>query len=65
MPSHHERQPGHFNLNLAFASPDLVVVTDGAGTLHIVNSQDRSFRARKWEVIYMVISLIESILLAV
>lgn len=52
VPSHHERQPGHYNLNLAFASPDLVVVTDGAGTLHIVDSQDRSFRARKWEVAF-------------
>lgn len=52
VPSHHERRPGHFNLSMVFASPDLVVISDGAGTLHIVDSGDRSFKARKWKAVF-------------
>ncbi|KAK3912429.1 NudC domain-containing protein 1 [Frankliniella fusca] len=52
VPSHHERQPGHYNLSISFASPDLVVIADGAGTLHIVNTGDRLLKNRNWDVAF-------------
>lgn len=50
VPSHHERRPGHYNLSMSFGTADMVVISDGAGTLHIVDTGDRSFKRRKWEV---------------
>lgn len=38
VPSKVERKSGHFNLCLAFPSPTTVVVSDGAGNIHIVDT---------------------------
>lgn len=39
IPSNHSRVPGHYPTTLFFPSPDLVVLTDGAGTLHVVSRE--------------------------
>ncbi|KAE8747262.1 hypothetical protein FOCC_FOCC005908 [Frankliniella occidentalis] len=52
VPSHHERRPGHYNLSISFASTDLVIIADGAGTLHVVDTGDRSFKNRNWEIAF-------------
>nr|CAD7456117.1 unnamed protein product [Timema tahoe] len=51
LPSHHERRPGHYNPSMSFSSPELVVLTDGAGTLHLVNTGPRAGTAA-WEVLF-------------
>nr|CAD7268065.1 unnamed protein product [Timema shepardi] len=48
MPSHHERRPGHYNPSMSFSSPELVLLSDGAGTLHLVNTGPRDGTA-PWE----------------
>ncbi|CAG2062469.1 unnamed protein product [Timema podura] len=51
LPSHHERRPGHYNPSMSFSSPELVLLTDGAGTLHLVNTGPRAGTAA-WEVLF-------------
>nr|CAD7448547.1 unnamed protein product [Timema bartmani] len=51
LPSHHERRPGHYNPSMSFSSPELVVLTDGAGTLHLVNTGPRAGTAA-WEPVH-------------
>ncbi|RZF41823.1 hypothetical protein LSTR_LSTR005285 [Laodelphax striatellus] len=46
IPSNHKRSPGHYFPSVSFPSQDLAVVTDGAGTLHIIS------RNTTWEVTY-------------
>jgi len=41
IPSNHVRKPGHYNTSLSFPSPELAVLADGAGTLHIVSTGSR------------------------
>ena len=49
MPSNHMRKAGHYNTSLSFASSDLAVLADGAGTLHVVNTGSRR-EATVWRV---------------
>ncbi|CAK1599273.1 unnamed protein product [Parnassius mnemosyne] len=42
IPAHTERKSGHFNLCLTFPSPNLAVVSDGTGYLHIVETSTRN-----------------------
>ncbi|GFG37003.1 hypothetical protein Cfor_05418 [Coptotermes formosanus] len=41
MPSNHVRKRGHYNTSLSFPSPELAVLADGAGTLHVVSTGSR------------------------
>jgi hypothetical protein len=41
IPSNHVRRPGHYNTSLSFPSPELAVIADGAGTLHVVSTGSR------------------------
>ena len=41
IPSNHVRKPGHYNTSLSFPSPELAVLADGAGTLHVVSTGSR------------------------
>jgi hypothetical protein len=49
MPSNHMRKSGHYNTSLSFPSPELAVLADGAGTLHIVRTGSRE-EASTWRV---------------
>ncbi|KAI5730315.1 hypothetical protein M8J76_012336 [Diaphorina citri] len=40
IPSNESRVPGHWNVCLQFVSQDLCVLSDGAGTLHVVNTHN-------------------------
>nr|SVE79582.1 EOG090X08S2 [Daphnia magna] len=42
LPRHLESRDGWFNASLSFAGPDLAVVTDGGGVLHIVDTGVRT-----------------------
>ncbi|XP_046396299.1 nudC domain-containing protein 1 [Ischnura elegans] len=41
IPSNNVRRPGHYNPSASFPGQDLVLLSDGAGTLHLVKSGDR------------------------
>jgi hypothetical protein len=49
MPSNHVRKSGHYNTSLSFPSPELAVLADGAGTLHIVSTGIR-VESTTWKV---------------
>jgi hypothetical protein len=49
MPSNHVRKCGHYNTSLSFPSPELAVLADGAGTLHVVSTGIR-FETTAWKV---------------
>jgi hypothetical protein len=49
MPSNHVRKSGHYNTSLSFSSPELAVLSDGAGTLHVVHTGIR-VETTAWKV---------------
>jgi hypothetical protein len=49
MPSNHVRKSGHYNTSLSFSSPELAVLSDGAGTLHVVHTGIRR-QTTTWKV---------------
>lgn len=54
VPAHEERRSGHFNLCLAFPSPNLALVSDGTGYLHIIDTGARNrpaTRCRPWQTV--------------
>ncbi|XP_071451161.1 nudC domain-containing protein 1 isoform X2 [Hetaerina americana] len=53
IPSNHVRRPGHYNPSASFPGLDLVLLSDGAGTLHLVKSGGRQAAndGRKWQVL--------------
>ncbi|XP_021924914.1 nudC domain-containing protein 1 isoform X2 [Zootermopsis nevadensis] len=51
MPSNHVRKCGHYNTSLSFSSPELAVLSDGAGTLHVVHTGIR-VETTAWKVLF-------------
>jgi len=49
LPSNHVRKSGHYNTSLSFPSPELAVLADGAGTLHVVRTGMRA-ETTTWKV---------------
>lgn len=46
-----QQVPGRVNVQLKFVSPDLVVICDGAGQLHIIDTGDRKLPHSEWKVL--------------
>lgn len=51
IPKSCERQEGHYNISLKFASPEIVVLTAPGGVLYLLNTGDRSLDTT-WNVIF-------------
>ncbi|XP_041974398.1 nudC domain-containing protein 1 [Aricia agestis] len=56
-----ERRPGHFNIGVIFPSPNLVVITDGTGYLHIVSTGARNGSvSESWKTLHSTLALGEN-----
>lgn len=51
IPHKNERKSGNYNISLHFTSKDLIALSDGAGTLHIVKTGDRS-EVSQWQPLF-------------
>ncbi|XP_069701617.1 nudC domain-containing protein 1 isoform X2 [Periplaneta americana] len=51
MPSNHVRKSGHYNTSLSFPSPEMAVLSDGAGTIHVVSTGSRA-ENKRWNVMF-------------
>lgn len=52
VPSHIERQPGHYHVSLQFCSEQYALIADGTGSLHIVKTGNRNRIGIKWDCVF-------------